>query len=68
MQSLHLVRVNVALSNFNFSKRASCQIAAEHLKLGRKLFLRQMIFFSDPCKMCAKPFCVFKIQAQHLLH
>ena len=43
MQGFHFVRINVALTDFNFSEGASRQVAAEHLELGGELFLRQVI-------------------------
>lgn len=54
MQGFHFVRINVALTDFNFSEGASRQVAAEHLELGGELFLRQVIAFSDFRKMCAE--------------
>ena len=54
MQGFHFVRINVALTDFNYSEGASRQVAAEHLELGGELFLRQVIAFSDFRKMCAE--------------
>lgn len=54
VQGFHFVRINVALTDFNFSEGASRQVAAEHLELGGELFLCQVIVFSDFRKMCAK--------------
>lgn len=54
MQGFHFVRINVALTDFDFSEGTSRQVAAEHLELGGELFLRQVIAFSDFRKMCAE--------------
>ena len=54
MQGFHFVRINVALTDFDFSEGASRQVAAEHLELGGELILCQVIVFSDFRKMCAK--------------
>ena len=54
MQGFHFVRINVALTDFNFGEGASRQVAAEHLELGGELFLCQVIAFSDFRKMCTE--------------
>ena len=54
MEGFHFIGVNVALADFDFCEGASRQVAAEHLELGGELFLRQVICFSDFCKMCAE--------------
>ena len=54
MQGFHFVRINVALTDFDFSEGTSRQVAAEHLELGGELFLCQVIVLYDFRKMCAE--------------
>ena len=56
MQGFHFVRINVALTDFNFSEGASRQVAAEHLELGGELFLRQAAFLPKLREMRAETF------------
>lgn len=53
MQCLEFVRVDALLPAFNFCQRAARQIAAEKLRLCRKLLLRELLLHPNRADACA---------------